>query len=60
MTAQLAAEILDITPYSVWRLLREGKLKGEKFGTSWMVDKASVSEYKERNKDKAPQDPTRG
>jgi excisionase family DNA binding protein len=60
MTAIAAAELLNITPYSVYRLIKAGKLLAEKFGTVWMVDKDSVQDYKERNKGKAQNDPTRG
>jgi excisionase family DNA binding protein len=59
MTATAAAELLNITPYSIYRLIKAGKLEGEKFGTVWMVDRASVEEFQARNEGKSQHDPTR-
>ena len=60
MTAKTAAEYLKITEYSVYRLIKSGKLEAEKFGPVWMVDKVSVKDYAKRNRGKAANDPTRG
>jgi len=60
MTTKEAAEILEIAPESVARLVRQGTLRGERFGRSWMIYRSSVEEYLEQNKDKAKSEPTRG
>lgn len=41
-----AAEILGITRRAVQQLLKKGVIKGQKLERDWMVDKASVLEYK--------------
>jgi len=60
MTTKEAAKILGLAPESVARLIKEGKLEGERFGHAWMIYSSSVEEYLERNKNKAKSDPTRG
>lgn len=42
MTAAEAAEALGVTVYRVYALIRDGKLKAEKFGRAYMVDAGSV------------------
>jgi len=59
MTAKAAANILGITEYSVYRLIKAGRLIAEKFSSVWMVDRASVDEYQARNQGKSANDPTR-
>lgn len=50
-TTKEAAEVLGLVHYqNVITLIKEGKLKGRKFGYTWMVDKKSVLERKERLK----------
>lgn len=39
------AERLGVTVLHVGLLCRTGKLKAEKFGSSWLVDPASVAAY---------------
>jgi len=39
------AERLGVTVLHVGLLCRTGKLKAEKFGSSWLVDPASVTSY---------------
>lgn len=47
ITTKEAAEILNLEYYqNVNTLLRQGKLKGKKFGTTWQVNKKSVLERK--------------
>ena len=60
MTTKEAAKILGIAPESVARLVKQGTLKGERFGHAWMVYRSSVEQYLERNQGKAKSDPTRG
>lgn len=60
MTTKEAAEILGIAPESVARLVKQGTLKGERFGHAWMVYRSSVEQYLEQNQGKAKSDPTRG
>jgi len=38
-------EILRLTPQSVRKQLKEGKLKGRKVGTKWLVTEDAVIEY---------------
>ena len=59
VTAKVAAEMLGITEYSVYRLIKDGKIKAEKFGHVCMVDRDSVEDFAERNEGKDPHDPTR-
>lgn len=59
MSTREAAEYLRVTNFTILRLIRRKSIKAKRFGKSWMVDKRSVEEYKERNKDKAIHDPTR-
>ena len=40
-----AAEILGVHQASVSRMVREGKLRGERIGKIWVVYKSSVEEY---------------
>lgn len=53
------ATYLRVSPFTILRLIRRKSIKAKRFGKSWMVDKKSVEEYLERNKDKAIHDPTR-
>lgn len=48
MTTVQAAELLGIDPASVARLIRQGKLHGERFGRAWMVSRRSAEDYLER------------
>lgn len=59
MSTQEAADYLEVSPFTVLRLIRRESIKATRFGKAWMVNKRSVEEYKERNKDKSPHDPTR-
>jgi excisionase family DNA binding protein len=45
ITTVEAANILGVTVAHVSNLLRRGELIGQKFGRSWMVNKASVEAY---------------
>lgn len=46
MTMNDAAEVLGITAKSVGRLLRQGKIKGQKIGKTWATTPAYVEQYK--------------
>lgn len=59
MSTQEAADYLNVTTFTVLRLIRRESIEAKRFGKAWMVNKRSVQEYKERNKDKNPHDPTR-
>lgn len=48
MTTAQAAEILGLHPASISRLVKQGKLRGERFGRDWMVSKRSVEDYLKR------------
>lgn len=48
LTAQQAAEHLSLSLSSLYRLLRQGKLKGEKRGNGWRISQESL-ERVERN-----------
>ena len=60
MTTQEAADILGIDPASVARLLRQGKLSGEKFGPVWMVHRDSVEEFQKQYGKLPKRSPKRG
>lgn len=51
MTVEDAAEILGYHTDHVYRLLREKKLDGQKFGNGWVVKTQSVIEAKARQSD---------
>lgn len=59
MSTQEAADYLKVTTFTVLRLIRRESIKAKRFGHTWMVDKSSVEQYHERNKNKKPHDPTR-
>ena len=42
LTTQEAADILGYHVVHLRRLLREGKIKGERFNRVWMIDRAEV------------------
>lgn len=48
MTTAQAAELLGIDRASIARLIRQGKLQGERFGRDWMVYRQSVEDYLKR------------
>ncbi len=50
LTVKESATLLDVTIQHMRLLLREGKLKGAKWGRDWVVDKASVEEYDPRRR----------
>lgn len=57
MTTQEAAEFLNVSPFTIFRLIRRESIKAKQFGKSWMIDAQSVRDYKERNEGKAKHDP---
>lgn len=60
MTTEEAAELLKIDPASVARLIRQGKLEGERFGRAWMVKRQSVEEFLRRFGSLPKRSPKRG
>ena len=60
MTTKQAAELLGIAPASVSRLIRQDKLKGERFGRDWLVYRESVEIYLEKFGNLPKNDPRRG
>jgi len=59
MSTQEAAIIWGDNLYDS-ALNQAGSIQARKYGNYWMVDKASLEEYLERNQDKSQRDPTRG
>jgi len=49
MTTLQAAERLGVSRQEVQRLITAGRLKAEKIGRDWIVDKRSIAAY-ERNR----------
>ena len=43
-TVEEVADLAGVTPYTVRRWLREGKLKGKRFGLRWRIEKDAVLE----------------
>ena len=43
-TVEEVADLAGVPPYTVRRWLREGRLKGKRFGLRWRIEKDSVSE----------------
>jgi hypothetical protein len=46
LTAQEAADKLGYHIHHLYRLLREGTVKGERFNQAWMIDPAEVERVK--------------
>ena len=42
----MAAELLNITPAYVRRMINEGKIKAIKMGHDWLLDKKDISHFK--------------
>ena len=51
ITVEEAAEILGYHTDHVYRLLRAGRLDGQKFGNGWVVSVSSVAAVKARQDD---------
>ena len=47
ITARKASEQTGYTQQHIAWLIREDRIKGEKFGQAWMVDEGSLLEYLE-------------
>ena len=45
MTTQEAAKKLGFNVKSIPKMLRDGVLKGERFGRAWLVSRKSLDEY---------------
>lgn len=48
ITTKQAAEVLGVTHQRVCKMLKDGVLKGQKFGHVWQVNKAAVEARKKR------------
>lgn len=46
LTAREAAAELDYHIHHLYRLLREGRVEGQRFGRAWMLDPAEVQRIK--------------
>ena len=42
---QEIAKAFDMTPQSIRRFLREGRIKARKFGTRWYVTEEAIRDY---------------
>lgn len=42
---QEIARIFDMTPQSIRKFIREGRIKGRKVGTRWYVTEEAIREY---------------
>lgn len=51
ITVKDAALVLGYHPNHVYRLLRDGTLKGERFNRVWMVDRLDVARLKSEQND---------
>ena len=54
ITTNEAAEIIDVTIHHVSYLLRQGHIKGQKFGNFWMVNRESAIQYAEQERKPGP------
>jgi excisionase family DNA binding protein len=45
MTTEEAAQLTGYNPEQIRRLARAGKIKAQKWGNDWMIDKASLLLY---------------
>lgn len=60
MTTEQAAEYLNVSKRTIFRLIDRGTIKAEKFGPVYMIKKADLDEYKAAIEGKSKNDPTRG
>jgi hypothetical protein len=51
ITTAEAVKISGYTSYHVRYLLNSGKIKGQKFGEVWQIDRASLLDYIDKVKD---------
>lgn len=56
-TVASTAAYLKTSPFTVLRLIKRHSIQAKKFCGIWLVDKRSVDDYIERNKDKEKNDP---
>jgi len=60
ITTEEASQLLDFHVVHVRRMLREGDLKGEKVGHTWLVLRKSVDDYLKKTEGMEKFDPRRG
>ena len=58
-TTQEAAEKLGFTLQGVSKLIRQNRLRAERFGRAWLVSKKSVTEYLKKTDGMSKNDPRR-
>jgi len=46
LTAKEAADKLEYNIYCLYKLLRNGTVKGERFNQSWMIDRQEIERIK--------------
>ena len=51
ITTREAIEIVGYQPYHLRRLIRDGKIKSQKFGTVWQVNRQSLLDYLQEAQD---------
>lgn len=59
MTTEAAAEYLNLSTRTVFRLIKRGSIEAEKFGPVWMIPRKSLDEYRAIIEGKSKHDPTR-
>ena len=61
MTTQEAAQALGFHLASIQRMIKAGKLEGQRMGGKiWLVSRKSVEEYKKQSEGMSKRDPRRG
>lgn len=59
MSTRDAANQLNVSERTIFRLIERNLIKAEKFGNYWSIDPTSVKEYQKKIKHKSKFDPTR-
>lgn len=56
LTVEEVSKELNLSPYTVREMLRDGEMPGHKFGTKWRINKTEYEEWKRerRNPYKRP------
>lgn len=60
MSTREAAKYLEVSERTIFRLIKRGLIKADKFGNYWIVDPVVLGEYKKQIEGKSKFDPTRG
>jgi len=59
MSTKDAAKYLEVGERTIFRLIKRGLIKAEKFGNYWSIDPESIEAYREQIEGKSKFDPTR-